>query len=59
MAKKPAAPKNNKSFEQTLWDTADKLRGTVESSKAKNTSCPWVTSQNQGQHRQVLCLCRL
>ncbi|MAG00893.1 MAG: hypothetical protein CL388_06765 [Acidiferrobacteraceae bacterium] len=26
------APKNNKSFEQTLWDTADKLRGSVESS---------------------------
>jgi type I restriction enzyme M protein len=35
MAKK-TAPKNHKSFEQTLWDTADKLRGTVESSEYKH-----------------------
>ena len=35
MAKK-AAPKNEKSFEQTLWDTADKLRGSVESSEYKH-----------------------
>lgn len=28
-------PKSKKSFEQTLWDTADKLRGTVESSEYK------------------------
>ena len=27
MAKR-SAPKKQKSFEQTLWDTADKLRGT-------------------------------
>ena len=32
--KKPA--KVEKSFEQTLWDTADKLRGTVESSEYKH-----------------------
>ena len=32
-AKKPAV---EKSFEQTLWDTADKLRGTVESSEYKH-----------------------
>ena len=32
--KKKAAPA--KSFEQTLWDTADKLRGTVESSEYKH-----------------------
>ncbi|MEW8342381.1 MAG: type I restriction-modification system subunit M N-terminal domain-containing protein, partial [Candidatus Thiodiazotropha taylori] len=35
MAKKAATPKtkkNLKSFEQNLWDTADKLRGTVASS---------------------------
>ena len=31
--KKPPAAK---SFEQTLWDTADKLRGTVESSEYKH-----------------------
>lgn len=28
--------KTTKSFEQTLWDTADKLRGTVESSEYKH-----------------------
>jgi len=36
MAKRPAAPKQKKSFEQTLWDTADRLRGTVESSEYKH-----------------------
>jgi type I restriction enzyme M protein len=36
MAKKAAAPKKQKNFEQTLWDTADKLRGTVESSEYKH-----------------------
>ena len=35
MAKKPAT-KKQKSFEQNLWDTADKLRGTVESSEYKH-----------------------
>ena len=35
MAKK-ASQKPQKSFEQTLWDTADKLRGTVESSEYKH-----------------------
>jgi len=35
MAKKAAA-KKQKSFEQTLWDTADKLRGSVESSEYKH-----------------------
>ena len=35
MAKKATA-KKQKSFEQTLWDTADKLRGTVESSEYKH-----------------------
>jgi type I restriction-modification system DNA methylase subunit len=34
--KKKPAPK--KSFEQTLWDTADKLRGTVESSEYKHVA---------------------
>lgn len=40
MAKKSPAKKANtgkqKSFEQNLWDTADKLRGTVESSEYKH-----------------------
>ena len=35
MAKKEAKTKQ-KSLEQTLWDTADKLRGTVESSEYKH-----------------------
>ncbi|MDD2464354.1 MAG: class I SAM-dependent DNA methyltransferase [Desulfobulbus sp.] len=38
MARKAkSSPKTtNKSFEQTLWDTADKLRGSVESSEYKH-----------------------
>jgi type I restriction enzyme M protein len=36
MAKQPTAAKNQKSFEQNLWDTADKLRGSVESSEYKH-----------------------
>jgi type I restriction enzyme M protein len=36
MAKKATKPKKQKSFEQTLWDTADKLRGTVEYSEYKH-----------------------
>lgn len=35
-AKKAAPAKSQKSFEQNLWDTADKLRGTVESSEYKH-----------------------
>jgi type I restriction enzyme M protein len=34
--KSKAAGKTQKSFEQTLWDTADKLRGSVESSEYKH-----------------------
>lgn len=34
--KKAAAKKASKSFEQTLWDTANKLRGKVESSEYKH-----------------------
>lgn len=36
MAKKKATNKKEKSFEETLWDTANKLRGTVESSEYKH-----------------------
>ena len=35
-AKKKTAPKKQKSFEETLWDTANKLRGSVESSEYKH-----------------------
>lgn len=43
---KKSAPKKEKSFEETLWDTANKLRGSVESSdwsgatKTTRQSCP-------------------
>ncbi|WP_439474493.1 type I restriction-modification system subunit M [Algoriphagus formosus] len=36
MAKKKAAQKITKSMEETLWDSANKLRGTVESSEYKH-----------------------
>ena len=36
MAKKATAKKNEKGFEETLWDSANKLRGTVESSEYKH-----------------------
>lgn len=36
MAKKKAAKKNSKSFEETLWDSANKLRGTVEPTEYKH-----------------------
>lgn len=36
MAKKAAAPKKQKNIEETLWDSANKLRGTVEPSEYKH-----------------------
>ncbi|MBJ2110608.1 type I restriction-modification system subunit M [Proteus terrae] len=36
MAKEHAKKKNEKSFEETLWDAANKLRGSVESSEYKH-----------------------
>ena len=36
MAKKAAGKKKEKSMEETLWDSANKLRGTVESSEYKH-----------------------
>lgn len=36
VVKKKAASKPTKGFEETLWDTANKLRGTVESSEYKH-----------------------
>ncbi len=36
MAKKKAKAKNEKSMEESLWDSANKLRGTVESSEYKH-----------------------
>ena len=36
MAKKAAAPKKQKSIEETLWDSANKLRGSIEPSEYKH-----------------------
>ena len=36
MTKKPVTKKKDKSFEETLWDAANKLRGSVESSEYKH-----------------------
>lgn len=36
MAKKSAAPKKQKSIEESLWESANKLRGSVESSEYKH-----------------------
>ena len=36
MAKKQSVKKNTKSIEETLWDSADKLRGSVEPSEYKH-----------------------
>ena len=36
MAKKKTAPRKEKSFEESHWETADKLRGSVESSEYKH-----------------------
>ncbi|MCH7920394.1 MAG: SAM-dependent DNA methyltransferase [Planctomycetes bacterium] len=36
MAKKKVAPKNDKGFEESLWDSANRLRGSVESSEYKH-----------------------
>ncbi len=36
MPAKKSAPKKSRSFEETLWDTANKLRGSVESSEYKH-----------------------
>lgn len=36
MAKKAASPKKQKSMEETLWDSANKLRGSVEPSEYKH-----------------------
>ena len=35
-AKKAPAKKASKGFEETLWDTANQLRGSVESSEYKH-----------------------
>lgn len=36
MAKAPTKSQSKKGFEETLWDTANQLRGSVESSEYKH-----------------------
>ena len=36
MAKKKSASKNEQGFEESLWDSANRLRGSVESSEYKH-----------------------
>jgi type I restriction enzyme M protein len=58
MAKKPAAKKKEKSFEETLWDAANKLRGSVESSEYKHIVLSLIflkfISDTFENHRQKL-----
>ncbi|NRB67699.1 MAG: SAM-dependent DNA methyltransferase [Vibrio sp.] len=58
MAKKPAAKKKEKSFEETLWDAANKLRGSVESSEYKHIVLSLIflkfISDTFEKHRQKL-----
>ena len=57
MAKKPQK-KNNKSMEETLWDSANKLRGTVEPSEYKHVVLGLIflkfTSDKFEERRQEL-----
>jgi type I restriction enzyme M protein len=60
MAKKsPATNKKQKSFEQNLWDTADKLRGTVESSEYKHVILSliflkFVSDKFEGRRQELI-----
>ncbi|MEJ8756373.1 class I SAM-dependent DNA methyltransferase [Pontibacter sp. H259] len=58
MAKKAAAPKKQKSVEETLWDSANKLRGTVESSEYKHVVLSLIflkfASDKFEEHRKKL-----
>jgi type I restriction enzyme M protein len=59
MAKKPAAkPKQTASFEESLWDSANKLRGSVESSEYKHIVLSLIflkfISDKFEAHRQAL-----
>ena len=58
MAKKPATKKKEKSFEETLWDAANKLRGSVESSEYKHIVLSLIflkfISDTFEQHKQKL-----
>ena len=58
-AKKSTSKKPTKSFEETLWDTANKLRGSVESSdwsgatKTTRQGCPKDERGGANQYKHV------
>jgi type I restriction enzyme M protein len=58
MAKSPAKPKQTASFEESLWDSANKLRGSVESSEYKHIVLSLIflkfISDKFEAHRQAL-----
>lgn len=58
MAKTKTANKNSKSFEETLWDSANKLRGSVEPSEYKHVVLSLIflkfASDNFEERRQEL-----
>jgi len=58
MAKSPTKPKQTTSFEETLWDSANKLRGSVESSEYKHIVLSLIflkfISDKFEAHRQAL-----
>ncbi|NQZ57826.1 MAG: type I restriction-modification system subunit M [Lentisphaeraceae bacterium] len=58
MAKKVASKKKEKSFEEALWDSANKLRGSVESSEYKHVVLSLIflkfASDKFEHHRQKL-----
>jgi len=58
MAKNQSTKKNAKSFEETLWDSANKLRGSVEPSEYKHVVLSLIflkfASDNFNERRQDL-----
>lgn len=58
MAKKKAAPKKQKSIEESLWDSANKLRGSVEPAEYKHVVLGLIflkfASDKFEEHRQKL-----
>lgn len=56
MAKKSAVKKSGKSFEETLWDVANKLRGSVESSEYKYIVLSLISLPTLRKHSEPLYL---
>ncbi|MEX2964334.1 type I restriction-modification system subunit M N-terminal domain-containing protein [Microbulbifer sp. TYP-18] len=58
MVKNSAKPKQTASSEESLWDSANKLRGSVESSEYKHTVLSFIflkfISDKFEAHRQAL-----